>query len=649
MIRQPVDYTLPAPNVLRDLIKRTEQLLNELHESMTEKMFGAAFGAERAGPETKPLSAGKSLREPIFYGGESAYSFQYRDLAVRKYMQDDVWLEANKEFSISIAATIVKAILTLQNDKQAAGWSALKSVSQRDRTLLPGFTFTTDEVAKLSGVDSKAVGRALAAFSLPAEDRNTSFNALHDFNTINATPLLQVGPQEFILFQYYSLVEALYESPFYWMAADKSYAPTALDHRGRFTEAFAHRCLHKVFGTSHVYANVIIEGKKSARRGEIDVLVLFGDRAIILQAKSKRLTIESRKGNDLQIKDDFKKAVQDAYDQALDCSIALSEQGCRLLDQEGNSITLFTPLRKIYPICIVADHYPALAFQAREFLKYEKTDTVAAPLVTDVFAIDAIAEMLDSPLSLLSYLDLRARFGERLMVTHELTLLSYHLKYNLWFNSEYDLIMLEEDIGVDLDVAMAVRREGIAGQEFPKGILTRLRNTPVGRLLSELDRQSESVAIDLGLFLLSIREETIDALNEAIRNFIAYAGKASKRHDVTIAVSDASSGITIHSNSFPDAEAKQHLLAHCELRKYSQRANSWFGIAIRPNNGSIRFCVKIEHPWESDEKLEGLVQTLRQARPITEVKAELRATRKVGRNAPCPCGSGRKYKKCCLR
>jgi uncharacterized protein YecA (UPF0149 family) len=23
-------------------------------------------------------------------------------------------------------------------------------------------------------------------------------------------------------------------------------------------------------------------------------------------------------------------------------------------------------------------------------------------------------------------------------------------------------------------------------------------------------------------------------------------------------------------------------------------------------------------------------------------------TKKIGRNAPCPCGSGKKYKKCCL-
>jgi len=37
------------------------------------------------------------------------------------------------------------------------------------------------------------------------------------------------------------------------------------------------------------------------------------------------------------------------------------------------------------------------------------------------------------------------------------------------------------------------------------------------------------------------------------------------------------------------------------------------------------------------------------ARPIRQGPAPIRATQaKVGRNEPCPCGSGRKFKQCCL-
>ncbi len=36
-------------------------------------------------------------------------------------------------------------------------------------------------------------------------------------------------------------------------------------------------------------------------------------------------------------------------------------------------------------------------------------------------------------------------------------------------------------------------------------------------------------------------------------------------------------------------------------------------------------------------------------KPLREGPAPLRAAPKVGRNDPCPCGSGKKYKKCCGR
>jgi hypothetical protein len=119
------------------------------------------------------------------------------------------------------------------------------------------------------------------------------------------------------LLQPYSLADALYESPFYWMVGDKAYADEAMQNRGRFTEAFCRDRLELVFGTKCVHTNVDIFESKARKVGEIDVLVLFGDRAVIVQAKSKRLTLESRKGNDGRIRDDFKKSVQDSYDQGL--------------------------------------------------------------------------------------------------------------------------------------------------------------------------------------------------------------------------------------------------------------------------------------------------------------------------------------------
>jgi hypothetical protein len=133
-------------------------------------------------------------------------------------------------------------------------------------------------------------------------------------------------------------------------------------------------------------------------------------------------------------------------------------------------------------MCLIADHYPALSFQARQFLKCTPTTTISRPFVLDVFALDAMTEMLDSPLQLLSYIDRRTGYTEKLMASHELTILSYHLKQNLWLNDEHTMVLLDDDISADLDLAMLVRREGIPGKGTPDGILTRFATTALGRM-----------------------------------------------------------------------------------------------------------------------------------------------------------------------
>lgn len=49
-----------------------------------------------------------------------------------------------------------------------------------------------------------------------------------------------------------------------------------------------------------------------------------------------------------------------------------------------------------------------------------------------------------------------------------------------------------------------------------------------------------------------------------------------------------------------------------------------------------------DEPWRDEDILEDLLQA-----PPSDGLPFVRAEPKVGRNDPCPCGSGRKYKKCC--
>ena len=117
MLKSQIDYTLPAPQVLEKYVESTETLLEEIHQAMSASFSQDMDPAKIAEEDLNPFTSGATLRERIFYGGESAYSFQYRDFSPAKYANDDPWLIANKGFSIHDARNVVFAVSHLQDEK----------------------------------------------------------------------------------------------------------------------------------------------------------------------------------------------------------------------------------------------------------------------------------------------------------------------------------------------------------------------------------------------------------------------------------------------------------------------------------------------------------------------------------------------------
>jgi hypothetical protein len=398
-----------------------------------------------------------------------------------------------------------------------------------------------------------------------------------------------------------------------------------------------------VFGKNNVHVNVDIYESKGKRLGEIDVLVLFPNRAVVLQAKSKRLTLEARKGNDNQLKDDFKKSVQESYDQAMECAELLGDTKLKFV---ANSREIKVPekFKNIYIFCVVSDNYPALALQARQFLKVQKTDVIRPPFVMDIFTLDVMTEMLESPLYFLSYVDKRTGYADKIIASHELVLISQHLKRNLWFEDKYDTILLEDDISADLDVAMSVRRDNVPGRRTPEGILTRIAKTSVGRILKEIETRAEPETLDLGFILLTLGENAVLNISKAIDVITERARRDGQGHDVSMPLDEGGAGLTIHCNDSPLSDSGPTLLNHCTARKYTSKVDEWHGLCLRPRDGTVRFGVSLNYKWIQDPEMDRLTSGLRQPTPIEDLFTD--GKRKIGRNDRCPCNSGLKYKKC---
>ncbi len=647
LVQSDIDCALPAPDVMQNYFDRTYALMKELHNAIGRGMIVGVLAGDDGKPDRSALNRGSALREPIFYGGESAYGFQYRDFALPKYQHDNDWLREHKGFGIREARDVVRAMGEVQNRNVMAAHRALDPQRPEEWTILPGFIQTSEELAASSGFSTNVVDAVLATFT--CRDRNEQFVSIGDFNSVSATPLIPLPDGSVLLFQYYSIVEALYESPFYWMGQDKAYRATAFANRGKFTEEFTAERLTKVFGTANVRRNVDLVLKKD-KVGEIDVMVAFGDRLVLVQTKSKRLTLEARKGNDGQIRDDFRKAIQDSYEQGLSCAQHLAANDCVMYDAEKKEVVLEHRAKEIFVLCVVADHYPALSFQSRQFLKFETTEIIRAPFVMDVFLLDAMTEMLESPLRLLCYINQRVRHVGKLHVSHELTALSYHLKQNMWLDDEVDFVMLGDDIGADLDLAMTVRREGVPGARTPDGILTRFSGTLFERLIQQIEQRADSACIELGFLMLTLSEDTCRAINNGLRAITRAARADGKLHDFTVGIGSAGDGITFHCSPAPSRQAAARLAVHCYRRKYAQKTAKWFGLCI-DKDADVRFGLALEFPWEQSEEMDADTANMRQGINVKEFadtpQLKLRS-KKVGRNDPCPCGSGRKYKKCHL-
>ena len=150
-----------------------------------------------------------------------------------------------------------------------------------------------EDVRKKFGGKSDAF---FGKFVTPITEANEKFNDPFSVNGVALAPIIEMGDYLYVPVQY-RLCESIYESPFFWMMGDGAYANVHAQHRGEFVEHTAADILCSVFGSENVHKNVVVARNARERGGEIDVLVAYGEFVIVVQAKSKRVTLKCPSGD----------------------------------------------------------------------------------------------------------------------------------------------------------------------------------------------------------------------------------------------------------------------------------------------------------------------------------------------------------------
>ena len=154
------------------------------------------------------------------------------------------------------------------------------------------------------------------------------------------------------------------------------------------------------------------------------------------------------------------------------------------------------------------------------------------------------------------------------------------------------MLMLGDDISVDLDVAMAVRRDGVNGQRTPDGILTRLNSTTVGRIITAIESRPEPGVIDFGFLLLAMSgKATTDA-------YWASTGPPNwPRKEMDRRTTYPSGSIRPRVDSQRIAPPIRYRWRRLELRvtaasQISPKGGTWFGVCLHPSDQSAQVRVQ---------------------------------------------------------
>ena len=166
----------------------------------------------------------------------------------------------------------------------------------------------------------------------------------------------------------------------------------------------------------------------------------------------------------------------------------------------------------------------------------------------------------------------------------------------------------------------------------------------MGRLLKEIETRAEPETLDLGFLLLKLGENAVLKISKAMDVVAERARLDGQGHDVTMPLNEAGAGLTIHCNDTALASAGPSLLNHCTARKYKTKTDEWHGLCLWPRDGTVRFGVSLNYKWKQNTQMDQLTSGLQKPTPFEDLFTGRK--RKIGRNDPCPCNSGRKYKKC---
>lgn len=646
LVKQEINREIPSSEDIQRHFFSTDKLLRQLHdfhmafvkEKMPELLLNKEYKteAEREKKFKELIGSGEWMTEPIFYGGSGAYDFQFLELARKRYQFDIKWLTENKQISPEDMVGLAHELKTLL-ERKAKELHPPKSLEEVCQAAIAILSFHENELRTVSEKSRKSF---LKNFSLTPGIANQGFAVPGSYNQVESHPLIALGPNEYLLPVWFNLPQSIYESPFYWMLKDSQYRETSFKHRGEATEEICYEMLAAVCGPDKVFKDVKVTRNKGITVSDIDVLALLGSKAVVVQAKSKKLTELAKQGDEEKLRYDFKEGIQKAYEQGLICRSSIFDQDARFTCHKGQVIHLNEAINDAYIVCVTSDEYPAVIHQVEAYLS--KTTTDPFPIVISVFDLQILTFYLSDPFDLFYYLRQRTKHASYFR-GEEISLLGYHLNQKLYPRQEADTIMIDQQFAQLIDANYPAARGFQQKTDDFEILKNSWRNNNFQELLTQAKETTNPRITDVVFFLLDLSGVAADNLIEGLKKTKARAQAVCKQQVFTMMLNGGKKGISYLVEPNHMANIEETTLTSAKIYKHDMKADEWLGLgSVLGSEKLIDAVVYNSIPWEGNTMLDELVKTAVKNQGVS-LNSQMK---KMGRNETCYCGSGKKFKKC---
>lgn len=391
---------------------------------------------------------------------------------------------------------------------------------------------------------------------------------------------------------------------------------------------------------------------------ETDVIVCHGPFLIVIEAKGKGVDRRALRGDQTKLKRVLRANVQDAFYQGRRV-IRLLERDGAITFKEASGKRVLRLLRdrlwRVMLISVTLEHLSGLPTQLAITQRLGLFKGSAYPWSVSIDDLDVITRFSHSPDVFLHYIERRTAHQVSEVSLHgdELDIFAQYLDTRLHpsiYEGRTDETGNPAFGGISF-LGGEERFEAIYFAEWaqlPPPNSSVALDVPEGvrKLLEELRRRRDDGARWIAFALLSLNNAALTRLERAISDLRGLRVEPGRIVRVTAKEDGIVLNVMAHCG-MNTREFRENAAIRSRMEHYRAKARGTVTFGIDQRSAKA-FDVAFWIDGDCDQH-DGMDKLLRYDRDLDRRVRMLRNAMPPGRNDLCPCGSGQKFKKCCLR